>query len=178
MWRYPVKSLGGEQIEAGWADEGAVQDGDGKLGSGKNTRRFKRISGLLDLSARYPAAPGPARTGPPVITGPDGATYPVAPGAADESCGASPGCHTSSAPGNRNHALRRGAAQPGRHGHDRLARRATPRRAHRCPAAAPQPRGRHRGAVHRGGLARPPHPDRAPGDRPSALSSAGSSNGA
>lgn len=91
VWRYPVKSLGGEPVEASWADGRgllgdrvwAVQDGDGKLGSGKNTRRFKRMVGLLDLSARYLADPSPARIEPPVLTGPDGTAYPVATGAAD-----------------------------------------------------------------------------------------------
>jgi hypothetical protein len=91
VWRYPVKSMGGELVEASWADSRgllgdrvwAVQDGDGKLGSGKSTRRFRRVTGLLELSARYPAGPGPAGTGPPVITGPDGTVYPVASGAAD-----------------------------------------------------------------------------------------------
>lgn len=66
-WRYPVKSMGGEQVDASWADAGgllgdrvwAVQDSDGKLGSGKNTRRFRRMDGLLELSARYPAGTGP-----------------------------------------------------------------------------------------------------------------------
>jgi len=96
-WRYPVKSLGGERVDASWADAGgllgdrvwAVQDRDGKLGSGKNTRRFKRMSGLLELSARYPAGPLPlagSGTGiqPPVVTGPDSTEYPVASGAAEE----------------------------------------------------------------------------------------------
>jgi uncharacterized protein len=90
-WRYPVKSLGGEQVEASWADDRglrgdrmwAVQDGDGKLGSGKNTRRFRRMTGLLDLSARYLAEPGPARIEPPVVIGPGRTAYPVASGAAD-----------------------------------------------------------------------------------------------
>ncbi len=91
VWRYPVKSLGGERIESSLADAAgmlgdrlwAVQDSDGKLGSGKNTRRFKRISGLLDLSARYLTTPGTGECGGPVITGPDGFDYPVASGAAD-----------------------------------------------------------------------------------------------
>jgi uncharacterized protein YcbX len=91
VWRYPVKSLGGERVEASWADARgllgdrvwAVQDDDGKLGSGKNTRRFKRMTGLLGLSARYLAEPGPARIEPPVVTGPDRTAYPVASGTAD-----------------------------------------------------------------------------------------------
>ncbi len=91
VWRYPVKSLGGERIEASWADTGgllgdrvwAVQDGDGKLGSGKNTHRFKRMVGLLDLRARYLAEPAQGRIQPPVLNGPGGAEYPVVTGAAD-----------------------------------------------------------------------------------------------
>ncbi|MEM8504474.1 MAG: MOSC domain-containing protein [Cyanobacteria bacterium P01_D01_bin.1] len=59
LWRYPVKSLGGEAVETLEFDErGAISDrmfamltGDGKLGSGKNTRRFSQIDGLLSLSA-------------------------------------------------------------------------------------------------------------------------------
>jgi uncharacterized protein len=91
VWRYPVKSLGGERVEVSWADVRgllgdrvwAVQDGGGKLGSGKNTRRFKRMTGLLDLTARYLAEPSPARIEPPVVTGPGRTAYPVASGAAD-----------------------------------------------------------------------------------------------
>jgi uncharacterized protein YcbX len=92
VWRYPVKSMGGESVETSWADEcgllgdrlWAVQDGDGKLGSGKHTRRrFKRMPGLLELSARYAAEPSRGVIEAPVVTGPDGATYPVASGAAD-----------------------------------------------------------------------------------------------
>jgi uncharacterized protein YcbX len=44
----------------------AVRDLDGKLGSGKNTRRFRRMPGLLDLAARY------ERDSVPVVTFPDG----------------------------------------------------------------------------------------------------------
>jgi uncharacterized protein YcbX len=61
LWRYPVKSMLGERC--GKAELGyrgvlgdrlwAVQDRHGKLGSGKNTRRFRRIDGLFGLSARY-----------------------------------------------------------------------------------------------------------------------------
>jgi uncharacterized protein YcbX len=57
--RYPIKSLVGEALEAvevqrrGLADDRrwAVTDLDGKLGSGKSTRRFRRMPGLLDLVA-------------------------------------------------------------------------------------------------------------------------------
>ncbi|MDH6704698.1 uncharacterized protein YcbX [Kitasatospora sp. MAA19] len=60
LWRYPVKSTGGERLDSVEVDERglagdrlyAVRDGDGKLGSGKNTRRFRRMDGLLRLSAR------------------------------------------------------------------------------------------------------------------------------
>ncbi|MFC4072558.1 MOSC domain-containing protein [Actinoplanes subglobosus] len=57
--RYPVKSLLGEVVEAAEADSRglagdrlwAVRDADGKFGSGKNTRRFRRMPGLFDLRA-------------------------------------------------------------------------------------------------------------------------------
>ncbi|WP_433290713.1 MOSC domain-containing protein [Actinoplanes sp. CA-030573] len=57
--RYPVKSLLGEELPAaavGWRGmDGdrlwAVRDADGKFGSGKNTRRFRRMAGLFDLRA-------------------------------------------------------------------------------------------------------------------------------
>ena len=59
LWRYPVKSLRGEACDALALDargvEGdrvfAVRADGGKLGSGKSTRRFCRIDGLLDLRA-------------------------------------------------------------------------------------------------------------------------------
>jgi uncharacterized protein YcbX len=86
IWRYPVKSLGGERVDESAADDDglagdrvwAVQDEAGQLGSGKNTRRFTRIVGLLDLAARYDDL-----AAPPVVTGPDGSVHPVASGAAD-----------------------------------------------------------------------------------------------
>jgi uncharacterized protein YcbX len=71
--RYPVKSLGGEELaEAGFDVRGlagdrlwSVRDADGRLGSGKTSRRFRRMDGLLLLSATYD---GDA----PVVTFPDG----------------------------------------------------------------------------------------------------------
>jgi uncharacterized protein YcbX len=83
IWRYPIKSIGGEQLESSYADENglrgdrlwAVQDDAGKLGSGKDSRRFTRILGLLNLRASYV-------NDVPVITGPDG-EYAVITGAAD-----------------------------------------------------------------------------------------------
>jgi uncharacterized protein len=61
IWRYPVKSTGGERLERADVDERglvgdrlyAVRDAEGKFGSGKNTRRFRRMDGLLRLRSRY-----------------------------------------------------------------------------------------------------------------------------
>jgi uncharacterized protein YcbX len=74
--RYPVKSLLGEVVEVTHVDSRglagdrlwAVRDTDGKFGSGKNTRRFRRMPGLFDLRART------APTGP-VVELPDGRTF-------------------------------------------------------------------------------------------------------
>ncbi|WP_035802771.1 MOSC domain-containing protein [Kitasatospora mediocidica] len=60
LWRYPVKSTGGERLSEVLVDERglagdrlyAVRDGEGKFGSGKNTRRFRRMDGLLRLGSR------------------------------------------------------------------------------------------------------------------------------
>lgn len=65
--RYPVKSLVGESLESADVDQRgmvgdrlwAVRDGEGKLGSGKNTRRFRRMPGLLNLAAHYGSEPVP-----------------------------------------------------------------------------------------------------------------------
>jgi uncharacterized protein len=59
LWRYPVKSLGGERVSEVTCDHrGLVADRrwavvgrDGKIGSGKTTRRFRRMPGLLAMSA-------------------------------------------------------------------------------------------------------------------------------
>jgi len=61
LWRYPVKSLLGETCDALEFDERgvkgdrlyAIRDSEGKFGSGKSTRRFRRIDGLFGLSASY-----------------------------------------------------------------------------------------------------------------------------
>jgi uncharacterized protein YcbX len=74
--RYPVKSMLGETVgSAGAGVRGldgdrlwAVRDRDGKLGSGKNTRRFRRMPGLFDLRA-YAAGPVP------VVELPDGRRF-------------------------------------------------------------------------------------------------------
>jgi len=73
LYRYPVKSMVGERLEVAdvvarglrgdrlWA----VRDEDGKLGSGKSSRRFRKMEGLLDLVASYDGDV-------PVVTFPDG----------------------------------------------------------------------------------------------------------
>src|SRR5690349_10610437 len=73
--RYPVKSLAGEALERATIDGRGlvgdrlwcVRDPDGKLGSGKSTRRFRKMEGLLDLVATYDGDV-------PVIGYPDGRT--------------------------------------------------------------------------------------------------------
>ncbi|MEU8639868.1 MOSC domain-containing protein [Amycolatopsis sp. NPDC048633] len=75
LWRYPVKSMRGERLtEATLGERGldgdrlhAVRDPDGKFGSGKNTRRFRRMAGLHTFAARYDGDV-------PVVTLPDGRT--------------------------------------------------------------------------------------------------------
>lgn len=60
LWRYPVKGLLGERLQRCEVDgRGLVGDrawavvgADGKLGSGKTTRRFRRMPGLFTMSAR------------------------------------------------------------------------------------------------------------------------------
>ncbi|GGN88075.1 molybdenum cofactor sulfurase related protein [Actinoplanes lobatus] len=74
--RYPVKSLLGETVSA--ADVGergitgdrlwAVRDPDGKFGSGKDTRRFRRMPGLFALRAHT------ARQAP-IVELPDGRRF-------------------------------------------------------------------------------------------------------
>ncbi|MFF0003642.1 MOSC domain-containing protein [Streptomyces tibetensis] len=64
IWRYPIKSTGGERLASVDVDERgvlgdrlyAVRDAEGRFGSGKNTRRFRRMPGLLRLRSRYPEA--------------------------------------------------------------------------------------------------------------------------
>jgi uncharacterized protein YcbX len=76
--RYPVKSLLGEVVEAAHVDSRglagdrlwAVRDTDGKVGSGKNTRRFRRMPGLFDLRAQMPAS-----SGGPLVELPDGRRF-------------------------------------------------------------------------------------------------------
>lgn len=87
--RYPVKSLLGEDLERapverrGLAGDRtwAVRDLDGKLGSGKSTRRFRRMEGLLDLAAVYDADA-------PRIVLPDGRVLTAGDAAADQALSA------------------------------------------------------------------------------------------
>ena len=73
LHRYPVKSLGGERPDQVSVDRRgvvgdriwAVHDGDGRFGSGKTTRRFRRMPGLLALRATYDGRV-------PVVAFPDG----------------------------------------------------------------------------------------------------------
>jgi len=75
LWRYPVKSMLGEECASLDVDARgavgdrlfAVRDADGKFGSGKTTRRFRKIEGLFGFRAAYEA-------GVPQITFPDGRT--------------------------------------------------------------------------------------------------------
>jgi uncharacterized protein len=71
--RYPVKSMLGEQLTTGFVESRgmrgdrvwSVRDPDGKLGSGKSTKRFRKMDGLLSLVASYDGDT-------PVIGFPDG----------------------------------------------------------------------------------------------------------
>jgi uncharacterized protein YcbX len=75
LHRYPVKSLSGTAHDRLDLDARgvvpdrawAVRDEDGKLGSGKSTRRFRTMRGLLELSAAL-------EDDVPVVTFPDGRT--------------------------------------------------------------------------------------------------------
>ena len=75
LWCYPVKSLLGEACDTlAFEERGvvgdrlyAVRDSNGKFGSGKCTRRVRRIDGLFGFSASYDGAV-------PVIRFPDGRT--------------------------------------------------------------------------------------------------------
>jgi uncharacterized protein len=77
--RYPVKSLGGERLdELDVEPRGvvgdrlwALVDRDGKLASGKGSRRFRAVRGLMLHAARLDA-------GEPVVTLADGRTAPAA----------------------------------------------------------------------------------------------------
>jgi uncharacterized protein YcbX len=78
LHRFPVKSLAGESVVAFDVDERgvagdrwwSVRTSDGRIGSGKTTRRFAAVPGLLDLRA--------VREGERVVVRfPDGTCCPV-----------------------------------------------------------------------------------------------------
>lgn len=77
--RYPVKSLAGESLTAVHVDQRglagdrrwAVVDESGRLGSTKSTRRFRRMDGLLQLTADSAGDDGP------LIGFPDGRRIPA-----------------------------------------------------------------------------------------------------
>ncbi|MEV6754689.1 MOSC domain-containing protein [Streptomyces sp. NPDC051214] len=77
--QFPVKSMLGEERERLVLDERgvagdrlwALRHEDGKLGSGKNSRRFRRTPGMLEYTAVYEGDEG---GGDPVVTTPDGET--------------------------------------------------------------------------------------------------------
>ena len=60
IWHYPVKSLKGEPLRHGIIEQRrmagdryyALVNDQGKIASGKNTRRFFRLDGLFELSSR------------------------------------------------------------------------------------------------------------------------------
>jgi uncharacterized protein len=92
LWRYPVKSFRGEQLpEVSLDARGvvgdrafAVCDADGKLGSGKTTRRFRLLRDLFDFSAE---THGDAV----LVHAPGGASFPVGDPALDALLSASYG---------------------------------------------------------------------------------------
>ncbi|MBW3620691.1 MAG: MOSC domain-containing protein [Actinobacteria bacterium] len=79
LHRYPVKSMGGEEVprleldHRGCVDDRrwSVRTAAGKIGSGKDTRRFAVVPGLLELRASQ------REDGRVVISLPDGTTYAV-----------------------------------------------------------------------------------------------------
>ena len=75
LWRYPVKSMRGEALQSLAVDKRgaigdryfALKDSDGRLGSGKTTKRFRQIDGLLGFTAA-------TEKGVVVVRFPDGRT--------------------------------------------------------------------------------------------------------
>jgi MOSC domain-containing protein len=92
LWRYPVKSVGGERChELDFDARGAAGDrgfalygADGKIGSGKTTRRFRKMDGLLHYSASLDDRA-------PVIACPDGSRIRAGDPAADAALSAALG---------------------------------------------------------------------------------------
>jgi MOSC domain-containing protein len=79
--RYPVKSMRGEQLDQAEIEprglvgdrQWAVYTPDGGIGSGKSSRRFRRVDGLLDFRAGLDATAGTV----PLIETPDGHRFPA-----------------------------------------------------------------------------------------------------
>jgi uncharacterized protein YcbX len=79
LWRYPVKSMMGEELNAAEITEGGllgdrayalVDSADGKVASAKNPRKWPQ---LFDFRAAFADTPRPGATMPPIrITLPDG----------------------------------------------------------------------------------------------------------
>lgn len=73
LWRYPVKSMGGERLDVVELDGRglvgdrwyAVRDAEGHLASGKDTRRFRRRDAVFDYTAQ-------TRDDGVVVRGPEG----------------------------------------------------------------------------------------------------------
>ncbi|MDR7074199.1 MOSC N-terminal beta barrel domain-containing protein [Fictibacillus barbaricus] len=74
--RFPVKSILGETLKSISIDRRgligdrlwAIENMNGKFGSGKTTRRFQQMEGLFKYRARY-------KDTTPIITMPDGTDY-------------------------------------------------------------------------------------------------------
>ncbi len=84
--RYPVKSMTGEVLDSadvehrGLAGDRlwSLRDPDGKFGSGKSSRRFRAMPGLMDLVARYDGdVPVIELPDGPVVRGDDPAVHAV-----------------------------------------------------------------------------------------------------
>jgi len=97
LTRYPVKSLRGQPVDAVDVTERGVagdrtwfvRTEDGFMGSGKATRRFRAVDGLLELAATLGRAGGGA--GVPRVRFPDGAEHAVGTPEADAALAAHTG---------------------------------------------------------------------------------------
>ena len=87
LYRYPVKSTAGESLDEADVDaRGLVRDriwavytADGGIASGKNSRRFRKVDGLLRWRSTAATADAPG----PSLHAPDGADFPVGDPGAD-----------------------------------------------------------------------------------------------
>jgi uncharacterized protein YcbX len=88
LYRYPVKSTAGETLDVAEVDgRGLRQDrtwaaytDDGRMGSGKSSRRFRKVDGLLGWRSSMTGGPEDAR---PWLQAPGGARYRVGDEATD-----------------------------------------------------------------------------------------------